>query len=59
MTEEEKEKIKNIYESVVKDFPFEKYEEVMKKINEIFNHPSSKKGLLKYIKEEVVDKQNV
>ena len=59
MNDEEKEKIKAIYNSVVENFPFEKYEEIMEKIEELFKHPSAKKGLLKYVKEEVVDKQNV
>jgi len=58
MTNEEKEKIEKIYAGVLENFPFEKYDEIIDNIRKLFDHPEAKTGLLKYIKEEVVDKNN-
>lgn len=59
MTEEEREKIKKSYESILENFPFDKYDDIIDNIRKLFDHPSAKKGLLKYVKEELVDKSNV
>lgn len=59
MTEEEREKIKKSYESILENFPFDKYDDIIDNIRKLFDHPSAKKGLLKYVKEELVDKNNV
>lgn len=58
MTDEEKEKIQKIYDDVLENFPFEKYDKIIDNIRKLFAHPEAKTGLLKYIKEEVVDKNN-
>tara|TARA_A200000159_G_scaffold159954_1_gene179334 strand:- start:481 stop:660 length:180 start_codon:yes stop_codon:yes gene_type:complete len=59
MTKEEKEKIKKSYESILENFPFDKYDDIIDNIRKLFDHPSAKRGLLKYVKEELVDKNNV
>tara|TARA_B100000927_G_C16101353_1_gene323321 strand:+ start:247 stop:426 length:180 start_codon:yes stop_codon:yes gene_type:complete len=59
MTEEEREKIKKSYESILENFPFDKYDDIIDNIRKLFDHPSARKGLLKYVKEELVDKNNV
>ena len=58
MTDEEKEKVKKIWDNVMENFPLEKYDEIADHIRKLFDHPEAKRGLLKYIKEEVVDKNN-
>ena len=57
MTKEEREKIEKTYENLLENFPFDKYDEIIANIKELFDHPSASKGLLKYVKEEVVDKK--
>ncbi len=57
MTKEEKEEIEKVYGGLLKDFPFDKYDEIIDNIKKLFAHPSAKKGLLKHIKEELVDKK--
>ena len=57
MKKEEREKIEKIYGNLLENFPFDKYDEIIDNIRKLFDHPSSKQGLLKYIKEEVVDKK--
>lgn len=57
MKKEEKDKIEKIYENLLEKFPFDQYDEIIKNIQDLFKHPSAKKGLLKHIKEELVDKK--
>ena len=57
MTKEEREKIEKIYGNLLEHFPFDKYDEIIDNIKKLFDHPSANKGLLKYVKEEVVDKK--
>jgi len=57
MNKEEKEKIEKTYKNILKDFPFEKYDKIINNIRKLFEHPSVKSGLLKHIKEELVDKK--
>jgi len=57
MTKEEKEKIEKVYGNLLESFPFDKYDEIIDNIKRLFEHPSTKRGLLKHIKEEVVDKK--
>ena len=57
MTKEEKEKIEKTYENILENFPFDKYDEIIDNIRKLFDHPSAKHGLLKHIKEEIVDKK--
>lgn len=59
VTKEEKEKIEKSYESILENFPFDKYDDIIDNIRKLFDHPSVKVGLLKYVKEELVDKNNV
>jgi len=59
MTKEEKEKIEKAYGEILDNFPFEKYDNIIDNIKKLFQHPSAKKGLLKYVKEELVDKNSV
>tara|TARA_B100001094_G_C18169970_1_gene794482 strand:- start:1240 stop:1419 length:180 start_codon:yes stop_codon:yes gene_type:complete len=59
MTKEEKEKIEKIYGNLLENFPFDKYDDIINNIKSLFSHPSAKKGLMKYIKEELVDKNSV
>jgi hypothetical protein len=57
MTDEEKEHIKKVYDKILKEFPFKKYDEMIDNIRKLFSHPSAKKGVLKYVKEELVEKK--
>ena len=58
MTEEEKEKLKKEYDEIVKNFPYEKYQEIVDNYMKLFNHPSAQNGLFEYIKKNLLDKQN-
>ena len=59
MNKEEKEKIEKVYGKILENFPFKKYDDIIDNIKKLFQHPSAKKGLLKYVKEELVDKNSV
>jgi hypothetical protein len=59
MTKEEKEKLEKTYEKILENFPFDKYDDIILNIRKLLDHPSARKGLLKYIKEELVDKNSV
>ena len=58
MDKEQKEKIQKDYEEMVKNFPFQKYQDIVDKYMELFNHPSSKVGLLEYVQKHLLDKKN-
>ena len=58
MTKEEKEKIKKQYDNIVKNFPYEKYQEIVDNYMKLFEHPSANSGLLEYVKKHLLDKQN-
>ena len=57
MTKEEREKIEKTYGNLLESFPFDKYDEIIDNIKKLFGHPSAKRGLLKHVKEKIVDKK--
>lgn len=58
MDKEQKEKIQKDYEEMVKNFPFQKYQDIVNEYMKLFNHPSSKNGLLEYVQKHLLDKKN-